>query len=231
MSNLSFLQGKCVSFEKVGSRVTCDPAPTDTDLDVLVLATPEQWAAELSPLLQTINFEKGGSDCGDAGGYLQNEPMSFQSFTLGELNLIVTFDTEFYRRFLAATSVAKSLNLLDKPDRINLFQAVLYGNPVVQFTPLDFPTAPPPPSVSPYWLIFENGGRGCVEALTEADAREIGARLVGSPATGCERLPYPADPRLTHHEHSAGVVCPSFCYAPHQCKGRTSCPQRISCTE
>lgn len=46
----------------------------------------------------------------------------------GDVNLIVTQDNKFYDRFMAATSVAKRLNLLDKADRIALFQAVLYGN-------------------------------------------------------------------------------------------------------
>lgn len=35
---------------------------------------------------------------------------------------------DIYDRFIAATAVAKRLNLLDKADRIALFQAVLYAN-------------------------------------------------------------------------------------------------------
>lgn len=35
------LQGKCLKYELVGSRVTCNPAPTDTDQDVLVLTNDE----------------------------------------------------------------------------------------------------------------------------------------------------------------------------------------------
>lgn len=41
------LKGKCLKYELVGSRVTCDPAPTDTDQDVLVLTTPELWDTSL----------------------------------------------------------------------------------------------------------------------------------------------------------------------------------------
>jgi hypothetical protein len=44
-------------------------------------------------------------------------------------NLIVTDDLEWHRRFVAATSIAKRLNLMAKADRIALFQAVLYGMP------------------------------------------------------------------------------------------------------
>lgn len=120
--NTDFLEGKCLKFELVGSRVTCDPAPTDTDQDVLVLADLNNWGLHLEPLLVTEGFEKGGSNCGDVAGYMGNVPLSFQSFTFGELNLIVTFDPEFYRRFMAATAIAKHLNLLVKDDRVMLFQ-------------------------------------------------------------------------------------------------------------
>ena len=44
------------------------------------------------------------------------------------VNLIVTRNDTFFNRFMAASSVAKRLNLLDKADRVAVFQAVLYGN-------------------------------------------------------------------------------------------------------
>jgi len=52
----------------------------------------------------------------------------FSSYVKKEVNLIVTEDPKFFDKFMAATSVAKRLNLLSKEDRIALFQAVLYGN-------------------------------------------------------------------------------------------------------
>lgn len=112
--NIEFLQGKCLKFEPVGSRVTCDPAPTDTDQDVLVLVNLDLWGRHLEPLLITEKFEKGGSDCGDPVGYLETTPLSFQSFTLEELNLIVTFDEEFYHRFMAATGGGESAEPVGK---------------------------------------------------------------------------------------------------------------------
>lgn len=116
----------CLRFEPVGSRVTCDPAPTDTDEDFLVLVTPETFADfELALCLQ--GFEFGGSRI-HAGGCLLGDESSFQSYTLGAENVIVTASEAFFNRFMAATSVAKRLNLLDKSDRIALFQAVLYGS-------------------------------------------------------------------------------------------------------
>lgn len=40
-----------------------------------------------------------------------------------------------------------------------------------------------------------------------------------------DRLPYPSDPRLDVRSE-----CPSFCYRPERCKGRTACPHGPSCT-
>lgn len=232
MKNTDFLNGKCLKYQLVGSRVTCDPAPTDTDQDVLVLTDLTMWRAHLEPLLVDGGFEKGGSDCGDSAGYMSGCPLSFQSFTLGELNLIVTFDAEFYRRFLAATGVCKHLNLMPKSDRVMLFQAVLYGNSPVIEVPRGVPLVPPAASVQPYWVEFEKSGSKCVDACTEQHAMRLGEELSGLTAVTAVRLPYPAEPRLTKHVYeSFGGHCPSFCYSPHSCKGRSSCPQSYSCTE
>jgi len=116
----------CTACWDVGSRATCDPPPAGTDRDVLLLCD------DLSRLLSAAaacEFVIGGSVPADkfdvrkmASGFV-----SLKQFR-GDLNLIVTKDRDFARRFMAATSVAKRLNLLDKGDRIALFQAVLYGN-------------------------------------------------------------------------------------------------------
>jgi hypothetical protein len=114
----------CIRHDLVGSRITCSPPPTSTDQDVLVLVKPEA-IDELWEELFQIGFELDGSDPGDVTLESDNE---FQSFSHGELNLIITASETFYSRFMAATSVAKHLNLMDKCDRVALFQAVLYGN-------------------------------------------------------------------------------------------------------
>jgi hypothetical protein len=51
----------------------------------------------------------------------------FVSLRSGDVNLIVTSDARFAARFLVATRLATQLNLLNKNDRVALFQAVLYG--------------------------------------------------------------------------------------------------------
>ena len=112
-----------VRMERVGSRVTCSPPPTDTDIDIIVLCDSVENVAEF---LRAAGFDFDGSLPIDES--FADSAVRFESFSNGEVNYIVTKSQEFYKRFLAATSVAKRLNLLEKADRIALFQAVLYGN-------------------------------------------------------------------------------------------------------
>lgn len=104
----------------VGSRVTCNPAPTDTDCDELVFAMD---AFRLFEFVEGDGYvwEGGKGYCPDAG------EGRFASFRRGEHNLIVTECAVFYDKFLRATALAKQFNLLRKEDRIDLFKALLYG--------------------------------------------------------------------------------------------------------
>ena len=112
--------------EPVGSRVTCDPAPTDTDEDWLVLV--REVPVEK---LQEAGFSQEGSP----EFYTGNDAGGFRSWRKGEINLITTQSYEFFRLFLTATYLAKRFNLLRKQDRIALFQAVLYGVEVHNLEP------------------------------------------------------------------------------------------------
>lgn len=102
----------------VGSRVTCSPAPTDSDADFLALCRPG-YGEGLGRLLQASQWERGGS--------LGCEASNFESWRLGEINLIIAFTKDFHVRFVAATRICKRLNLVDKADRIAVFRAVLYA--------------------------------------------------------------------------------------------------------
>lgn len=119
-----------ISITAVGSRVTCVPAPTDTDRDWLVMVEPGK-AIDFDLALIGAGWEMGGSDIPESSN-LTPECDRFHSFTKTvdgvTENIIATSSQPFHERFLAATSVAKRLNLLSKNDRIALFQAVLYGN-------------------------------------------------------------------------------------------------------
>lgn len=123
-------------FVMSGSRVICDPPVLDTDIDYLVYVNNlessgdvlmrhgwtncfEEWAAkeDTDPGKQvndyTIEIEDGAR---------------FQAWRNGEANVIVTDSKSFYVRSCAATLMAKSLNLRQKSQRIELFRAIKYGN-------------------------------------------------------------------------------------------------------
>ena len=108
-----------------GSRVTCNPPPTDTDRDWLVLANDAVWLDFCNCML-AAGWEIGGSQIPDEANTCHPDHR-FNSFVLGEDNIIATTSSVFFQRFEAATALSKRLNLLLKDDRIALFQAVLYG--------------------------------------------------------------------------------------------------------
>jgi hypothetical protein len=113
------------SITPVGSYVTCIPPVLDTDRDYLVLVEPG-YVGETSKALEGCGWLLGGSVIFDDSHLPADE--RFSSYKKGNENLILTDSEVFHRRFLAASSIAKRFNLLDKVDRIALFQAVLYGN-------------------------------------------------------------------------------------------------------
>lgn len=122
---MEYLKNTCKRVEPVGSRVTCNPPPMDTDEDWLVLTDPERFQDLELVLLVDFGMEFGGSRV-HAGGCLVGDADSFQSYTYGEINVIATASQEFFDKFMHATAEAKRLNLLDKSDRIALFQKILY---------------------------------------------------------------------------------------------------------
>lgn len=105
-----------------GSRVICNPPPTDTDQDFVVLVRDMQEAETY--LMGVADAVVEGSRPEDP----RNNTSPFLSIRILDLNFIITSDQQFFNQFQLATAVAKRLNLLDKADRIVLFQAILYGN-------------------------------------------------------------------------------------------------------
>lgn len=78
--------------------------------------------------------------------------------------------------------------------------------------------------MSAYWIKFSDRVPGCIEGSSVDEVLEK-AKEFGVPI-GAERLPYPASPRL-----GAGTDCPSFCYSPSSCAGRSCCPKGPSCVD
>lgn len=108
------------SWSRTGSRVICDPAPTDTDEDWICLAIDYDRAI--------VGLEANGFKSeGKPEFYTGNNRGNFRSLRRGEINLILTDQIDFFNLFVSATELARRFNLVKKADRIALFQVVLYG--------------------------------------------------------------------------------------------------------
>lgn len=97
-----------------GSSYICNPPVTNTDIDFVIYS--QDWD-KLHDWCEKNAFKTNFEDYG-----LEE----FRSYKRGIINLIVTNDATFYRRFVKATEVAKKLNLLDKQQRVDLFDFVIY---------------------------------------------------------------------------------------------------------
>jgi len=114
---LSQLLNYTQNWAHVGSSITCDPPPDNTDNDILCLTHNLE---DFTQRAEHEGFEvRKGSTPGN---------QYFTSMKKNNTDLIVTTEEEFYTRFMRATKVAKKLNLLKKEDRVTLFQAILYHN-------------------------------------------------------------------------------------------------------
>jgi hypothetical protein len=112
-----------------GSRVVCDPPVLDTDIDFF-FKVEESKELELDKILITWGFaeqpEVGFNSSRPSWG--DSEPdRRFRAYRLGKINLVVTSSEVFADRHRTATLVCKKLNLLDKKDRVMIYQAILYG--------------------------------------------------------------------------------------------------------
>ena len=115
------LKAVSAEIEMCGSRVTCNPAPTDTDEDYLVYI-PIEHAEKGHQIIELAGWELEGDDT--YGTKMANE---FNSYRFGDINLIVTHKYDFAEKHRQATAICKERNLLNKADRIAVFQEILYG--------------------------------------------------------------------------------------------------------
>lgn len=105
-----------------GSRVTCRPEPALSDYDYLVFCPDARAVSQAVSIMSSHGFLWEGSE------HYQNAAASgFMSWRGGEVNLIVTSDPGFAARHAVATKLCSRLNLMNKQDRIAVFQAVLYA--------------------------------------------------------------------------------------------------------
>jgi hypothetical protein len=103
----------------VGSRVTCSPPPMNTDIDYLVLGNVRKITKHL---VATGFYTEYKSTYNYSSIFY-----SLRSYG-NNVNVIVTNNKRFHRKFLIATKIAKELNIQEKYHRVVLFQAILYDN-------------------------------------------------------------------------------------------------------
>lgn len=107
-----------VSHHRTGSRYICNPPVVGTDDDYVVKTYDKaSFLDEASANGWAVHSDDDYPEDDD-----------FVSVRLGDVNLIVTEQDEFYGRFVTATNIARAMNLTNKDDRISLFQGILYGN-------------------------------------------------------------------------------------------------------
>lgn len=80
----------------------------------------------------------------------------------------------------------------------------------------------------PYWVVFEDGDKGCVElGIATGIPKNLTEIAFQKKVKSIDHIPYPAQPRLGPVKSD----CPSFCFTPEQCVGRSSCPRRYACND
>jgi hypothetical protein len=113
------LETHCLAAVPVGSRVTVNPPPMDTDCDILCRCDDYDAFDNFYNYL----LDKGWKEEGEYG------EMEFWSYRKKieetPYNLIVTFNEEFFDKFLEATVKCKKLNLQTKGERVELFDKVM----------------------------------------------------------------------------------------------------------
>lgn len=101
-------------FFRTGSREIVSPEIMGNDCDFVVLA---------NKLFTFDGFTKTTKKRETYG-----EGRDFQTWRLGEINIIQVFDRVTFHKWKIATAAAKQMNIKEKAKRIALFQGVLYNN-------------------------------------------------------------------------------------------------------
>ena len=110
-----------VSFP-TGSNYICNPPVTNTDVDEMFLVDD----------LQEVNFQLTGlgwKKCGLEEETYQDKPSHWAAYRKENMNALLTTNLKYFMDFFKATEEAKHLNLLNKEDRVALFQKILGEEP------------------------------------------------------------------------------------------------------
>lgn len=84
------LQALCIRMEPVGSRITCNPKPMDTDEDFILLFDSSISFEKIDFWIDDLYFESNQDD------FYDKSAGEFMSYRKNEVNLIVTQDRRFF---------------------------------------------------------------------------------------------------------------------------------------
>ena len=118
-----------VSFP-TGSNYICNPPVINTDVDEMFLVDD----------LQEVNFQLTGlgwTKCGLEEETYQDKPSHWAAYRKENMNALLTTNLKYFMDFFKATEEAKHLNLLNKEDRVALFQKILGEEPKKKKIQLD----------------------------------------------------------------------------------------------
>lgn len=109
-----------------GSRVTCNPPPVGTDIDVLVSVANEEALRTINLALEQCGYYYDFGDGYEAGQ--SNVFFSYKHKTVQwpNFNFLLSTNSDRCARHNRATALCRHLNLLDKKDRIAVFRTILY---------------------------------------------------------------------------------------------------------
>jgi len=112
----------------VGSRITCNPPPTDTDQDILVWVDGNKGYDLLDSWLDRNDWEYEGDE-----KYQMSHFSSWRKTIQDvEYNAIVTTSEVWFNRFLEATLLCKKENAMSKKRRIEIFDSIMKPSLKVQ---------------------------------------------------------------------------------------------------
>ena len=93
-----------------GSSYICNPPVLDTDIDQMFLVDDLE---KVSKILEKLGWKRCGNE--------EYKIDKWIAYRKDNLNALLTNNLDHFNKFLQATEEAKKLNLLDKKDRIALF--------------------------------------------------------------------------------------------------------------
>lgn len=113
----------------IKEKMISQPVPTGSSLVKGVYAQDKDYVC--LGLVSSYDFESFGWALKEESGPHENgypEDSEFRVFHKDGVDLLVCYCEKLYHKFCIATELMKKYQLTKKSDRIQLFQAILYGN-------------------------------------------------------------------------------------------------------